>query len=320
MKPISSYKFTGCLAAIVVLWSCSETDTAPVNTAPIPRIIKLQPEHAAAGDEVSIIGVNFSKNAGENEVKFNQTIVEPLVVSDTLIKVVVPDMTGSVAGISVRSHGKISNKRNLSLVRAKVFADDFNRADVGPVDGMTVPNPLGQNWQIVTGAFALKGNKLFSNLGGSECYMFYRAPDVAMNAGNGSYFKLTAEIRSSPESFAGVIFNAQNDNKRFYLLRTTNTMLQLLKTGVNGLGDWAAIMINDNFAGFAPNTDYHVDISSSQPGRITIKVSDVVAGGVIFERTVEDPNPYTGGSPGFYYFGLANPVDIAFDNFRLETL
>src|SRR5690606_29783609 len=136
----------------------------------------------------------------------------------------------------------ISNKQNLSLVRTKVFEDDFERADVPSVGAATVPNPLGPNWQIINGRFSLNENRLFSSEGGRESYMLYRDTELDMKVGDGSYFELTATMSSSPESFAGIIFNAQNDNKRFYLLRTTNNMLQLLKTGENGLGHWVNIM------------------------------------------------------------------------------
>ncbi len=307
-------------AAVLLVGGCKEEESTPVNTAPIPRILALEPANAAEGDTLAIVGLNFSGNAVENEVKFGQSVIEALSFSDTLIRVVVPVIEGNIIGVSVRSRGKISNKKNLSLVRAKIFEDDFNRADVPSVGSATVPNPIGSNWQVINGKFSLSENRLFSQEGGVESYMLYRDADLDMKVGDGSYFELTATMSSSPESFSGVIFNAQNDNKRFYLLRTTNNMLQLLKTGENGLGHWVNIMVNQTFEGFAPNTPYQVIISSSQPGNFRIKVTNVDTNGILFEQSVEDADPYLGGSPGFYYFGLANPVTIAFDNFHLELL
>lgn len=307
-------------AAVLLTSGCKEEESTPINTAPIPRILALAPANAAEGDTLSINGLNFSNNPEENEVKFGQSIIEALSVSDTLIRVVVPVIEGNIIGVSVRSRGKISNKRNLSLVRSKVFEDDFDRADVPSVGSATVPNPLGADWQIINGKFSLSENRLFSSEGGSESYMFYRNPDLDMKVGDGSYFELTATMSSSPESFAGIIFNAQSDNKRFYLLRTTNNMLQLLKTGENGLGHWVNIMVNQTFEGFAPNTPYQAVISSSQPGNFRIKVTNADTNNILFEQSVDDADPYLGGSPGVYYFGLANPVAIAFDNFHLELL
>jgi len=307
-------------AAALLVGSCSEEDSTPVNTAPIPRILALQPTNAAQGDTLSIVGLNFSDNTAENEVKFGQSVVDALSVSDTLIRVIVPEIDGNMIGVSVRSRGKISNKQNLSLVRSKIFEDDFNRADVSAVGSEAIPNPIGSNWQIINGTFALSENQLFSQAGGEESYILYRDAELDMKVGDGSYFELTATMSSSPESFAGIIFNAQSDNKRFYLLRTTNNMLQLLKTGENGLGNWESIMVNQTFEGFAPNTSYQVVISSSQPGSFRITITDVDTNGILFEQTAEDPDPYLGGSPGFYYFGLANPVIITFDNFHLELL
>ncbi|MGV3764077.1 IPT/TIG domain-containing protein [Parapedobacter sp.] len=305
---------------ILLAGSCEEEESAPINTAPIPRILALEPANAAEGDTLAIVGINFSENATENEVKFGQSIIETIAVSDTLIQVVVPAMEGNIVGVSVRSRGKISNKQNLSLVRTKVFEDNFDRPDIPSVGSPTVPNPLGTNWQIINGKFSLNENRLFSSEGGLESYMLYRDADLDMQVGDGSYFELTATMSSSPESFAGIIFNAQSDNKRFYLLRTTNNMLQLLKTGENGLGHWVNIMVNQTFEGFAPNVPYQVTVSSSQPGNFRIKVTNKDTNGILFEQAVEDPAPYLGGSPGVYYFGLANPVVIAFDDFHLELL
>lgn len=318
MKTYHLILFISALALLAT--GCSDEESAPINTAPIPRILTLTPANAAEGDTLSIVGLNFSNNPAENEVKFGQSVIEAIAVSDTLIRVIVPAIQGNVVGVSVRSRGKISNKQNLALVRAKVFEDDFNRADIPSFGADVVPNPISGNWQIVTGKFGLRNNQLFSQEGGIESYLLYRDADVDMKAGDGHYFELSAEMSSSPESFAGIIFNAQSDNKRFYLLRTTNNMLQLLKTGENGLGHWVNIMVNQTFEGFAPNTRYQATISSSQPGSFRIKVINADTNSVLFEQTVEDPSPYVGGAPGFYYFGLANPVVIAFDNFKLELL
>ncbi len=307
-------------AAALLAGGCKDEESTPLNTAPIPRILTLEPANAAEGDTLAIIGLNFSANAAENEVKFGQSVIEAASVSDTLIRVVVPAIEGNIIGVSVRSRGKISNKQNLSLVRSKVFEDDFDRADVPPVGAATVPNPIGSNWQIINGKFSLSENRIFSSEGGVESYMFYRDTDLDMKVGDGSYFELSATMSSSPESFAGIIFNAQSDNKRFYLLRTTNNMLQLLKTGENGLGHWINIMVNQTFEGFAPNTPYQVTVSASQPGNFRIKVTNKDTNGILFEQAVEDPDPYLGGSPGMYYFGLATPVAIAFDDFHLELL
>ncbi|MCD2423676.1 IPT/TIG domain-containing protein [Niabella pedocola] len=300
--------------------SCKKDDNKlPVNNAPIPRILTFAPENAGPGDLLTIKGLHFSTDPEKNIVRFNQTVVTAQSVSDTAITVVVPALTVKSAGVTVRSNGKISNRKNLNLVQIKKFQDDFNRANVALVDNTVMPNPLGSVWEIVTGRFSLENNQLATHAGGVETYMLYRAPEADMKAGSDHFFKFSASVTvSGGGSFGGVIFHAQPDNKRFYLLRTAGKMVQLLKTGGNGLGDWAAIMINDNFEGFVDNKKYRVDISSSTAGKITVKLSDPDTNGVMLERTVEDPNPYTGGVPGFYYFGLANPVNIYFDDFSLE--
>ncbi len=318
---IKNYMIAGVLVLLSgIAGSCKKDDNKlPVNNAPIPRILKFVPENAGPGDVLIIKGMNFSSDPEKNIVRFNQTVVAVQSVSDTTITVVVPALTVKSVGVTVRSNGKISNKKNLNLVQIKRYQDDFNRGNVSLVDNSVVPNPIGAYWTIVTGRFALENNQLATHAGGQESYMLYRAPEVEMKAGNDNFFKFSASVTvSGGGSFGGVIFNAQADNKRFYLLRTAGKLVQLLKTGSNGLGDWAAIMINANFDGFADNKKYRVDISSSTAGKITIKISDPDSNGVMLDRTVDDPNPYIGGVPGFYYFGLANPVNIYFDDFSLE--
>ncbi|HRP54445.1 IPT/TIG domain-containing protein [Agriterribacter sp.] len=308
------------VVATAGMGSCNREDNdLPVNNAPIPRILAFVPENAAPGDLLTIKGLNFSSDPEKNIIRFNQTVIPAESVSDTAIIVIVPDLAVKSAGVTVRSNGKISNKKNLNLVKIKKFQDDFDRADIDLVDKSVVPNPIGGDWEIVTGMFALEDNRLATHVGGLESYMLYRAPEVDMKAGSDNYFKLAADITvSGGGSFGGIIFNAQEDNKRFYLLRTAGTLVQLLKTGANGLGDWAAIMMSDNFEGLSDDKKYHVEVSSSTAGKITIKITDPDSNGIIMDRSFTDNDPYVGGVPGFYYFGLANPTNIYFDNLLLE--
>jgi len=313
---IKSYFF------FLLLWvagSCSEKEIVEINNAPIPRIIEVLPANASIGDEVSIVGVNFADSPEGNEVKFNQQIVPIISINDGVIKVKVPEVTGNTVGISVRSNGKISNKRNLALVKIEVFEDDFNRDNTDLVESTVIPNPIGSKWQIVTGVFGIKVNKLYSNAPSIESYVLYRDPELNMDVGEGSYFKLIADVNVSGGSFGGIVFNAQADNKRFYLLRINGDLVQLLKTGNNGLGDWN-VMLSDNFPGFVAGVTYKVEITSSTPGKLLVKIVNPESKEILLDRSFDDPTPYTGGTPGFYYFGLANPVNISFDNFSVETM
>ncbi|MBX2923256.1 MAG: IPT/TIG domain-containing protein [Chitinophagaceae bacterium] len=318
---VKNYIIIALLAVVTAgVGGCNKNDNnLPVNNAPIPRILQFEPENAAPGDLITIKGMNFSPDAEKNIIKFNQIVVPAQSVSDTAITVIIPDLTVKSAGVTVRSNGKISNKKSLSLVKIKKFRDDFDRADVSSVNKNVVPNPIGDDWEIVKGRFALEGNRLATNVGGLESYMLYRAPEVDMKAGNDSYFTLSADITvSGGGTFGGIIFNAQEDNKRFYLLRTAGTLVQMLKTGANGLGDWAAIMMSDYFEGLSDDKKYHVEIVSSTAGKFTVKITDPDSNSIIMDRSFTDPDPYMGGVPGFYYFGLANPTNIYFDNFLLE--
>lgn len=311
------------LIGLVSVMSCSEKETVELNTSPIPRIIELLPANATAGEEISIVGANFSKETNGNEIKFNQLVVEPISISDTLIKVKLPEMAGNTVdtvGISVRSNGKISNKRNLALVRIKTFQDNFDRPEQAVVDASVIPNPIGTNWQTIMGNFGLKTEQMYSNVAGLESYILYRDPELNLNVGEGSYFKLSADINVSAGSFGGIIFNVQSDNKRFYLLRFDGDQVQLLKTGNSGLGDWDSIMMSDSFSEMSSGVTYHVEITSSSPGKIIVKLTNPATKEIFVDKDFDDSAPYLGGSPGFYYFGLSDPFNIYFDNFKVETM
>ncbi|HTN08313.1 IPT/TIG domain-containing protein [Agriterribacter sp.] len=319
---IRNHKIISLFMLLTVLfYGCKKDgDKLPVNNAPIPRILTFIPENAAPGDLLTIKGLNFSADREKNIVRFNQTIVAAESVSDTAITVIIPELTAKTAGITVRSNGKISNKKNLNLVQIKVFADDFERDNVPLVGNSADPNPLGEHWKIGIGKFALENKKLATHAAGMQAYMFYRHPEADMKSGNGNFFKLSAEINVSAGSFGGIILNAQEDGKSFYLLRMSGTLMQFLKSGSGGpeTDHWVSVLISGDFEGLAAGTTYKVELSSSTPGQIILKVTNVSTNGLVINRTIEDSNPYTGGVPGFYYFGLANPTDIYFDNMTLE--
>lgn len=222
----------------------------------------------------------------------------------------------NAAGTAYGDELTFTTKEEITI---KNFMDNFNRSDVDMVDNIVDPNPIGDYWKIMQGRFGIENNRLATHDGGSETYMLYQSPEVDMTVGDGHSFKLVADITISGGSFGGIIFNAQNDSKRFYLLRTAGTTVQLLKTGNNGLNDWAAVMFNETVPGFVDNEPYRVEISSSNPGKFDIKIFNPDTNIVMIEGTINDSgDPYIGGVPGFYYLGLANPVNIFFDNFSLE--
>lgn len=319
---LKKYKITSILLLLVVLiYGCKKDgDKLPVNTAPIPRILGFVPSNAGPGDTITIKGMNFSNDPEKNVIRFNQTIVPAEAVTDSAIRVVIPELTTKIAAVTVRSNGKISNKRNLNLVEVKVFSDDFNRDDVALVGASDGASPLGDHWTFGIGKFALEDNQLATHAAGMQAYMFYRHPEVNMKSGDGNFFRLSAEINVSAGSFGGIILNAQDDGKSFYLLRINGTLLQFLKSGSGGpeSDHWVSVIISGDFEGLAAGTTYKVELSSSTPGQIILKVTNVDTNGLVINRTIEDNNPYTGGVPGFYYFGLANPTNVYFDNMQLE--
>lgn len=319
---IKNHKIISVLILLAVcFYGCKKDgDKLPVNNAPIPRILAFVPSNAGPGDLITIKGMNFSNDPEKNIVRFNQTIVTAESVTDSAITVIIPELTTKTAGVTVRSNGKISNKKSLNLAEIKVFADDFERDDVALVGGSDEPSPLGEHWKFGIGKFALENKKLATHAAGMQAYMFYSNPEVDMKSGDGNFFRLSAEINVSAGSFGGIILNAQEDRKSFYLLRINGTLLQFLKSGSGGPENdhWVNVIVSGDFEGLAAGTTYKVELSSSTPGQIILKITNVSTNGLVMTRTIEDSNPYTGGVPGFYYFGLANPTNVYFDNMQLE--
>lgn len=312
------FKYIIAITAFLPQGCDEEGSGLPVNNAPIPRILEFSPGNVVPGGLLTISGMNFSSDITKNEVKFNQTVVPIESASESEIRVVVPDLNIRQVGISVRSNGKISNRKILSLAQIKRFSDDFDRAEFGEVGIDATPNPFGADWLLTQGRFGLKAGRASATGGGFETLMFYQPDELDMVTGEGNFFKLSADLQVSPGSFAGIVFNAQADKKRFYLLRMNGPLVQFLKTGPAGLGDWARVVFSEEIPGFSADTPMRVEISSSNPGQFLFKVVNMATNAQLMDRTVTDENPYVGGVPGFYYFGLANPVSIWFDNLNVE--
>lgn len=310
------------LALVVLLMTgCDREETGlPVNTAPIPRILEFTPANAMPGSILTIRGTNFSPDIGKNEVKFNQTVVPIESASESEIQVKIPELDLKQVGISVRSNGKISNRRILSLVRIRKFEDLFERQGFGPAGPSVTPGPFGPEWRISQGRFALADGKVTAKEGGIESLMFFEPEGLDLVAGDGNFFKMTVDTHGSEGSFSGVVFNAQEDRKRFYLFRMNGGLVQFLKTGPAGLNDWARVVFSEGIPEFQAGVPLRIEISSSIPGQFLFKVTNLASNTQIMDRTVTDENPYSGGVPGFYFFGLSNPVNIWFDNVSVELL
>lgn len=305
------------ITGVLLMVGCKEEASIPMNTNPIPRILELNPGNAVSGDLLSIKGLHFSENVNELEVKFNQILAEVVAASETEVNVIVPEIDGSLAHVTVRSRGKISNRKQLLLIATKRFSDDFNRADVALVDESVIPNPIGEKWQILWGGFELKSNALMGTVGGGDMFIVHQDPELDMKVGGNHYFKFSADVQVSANSWGGVVFNVVPSEQQHYRLRINNNELQLLK--IRG-GNMVGLPINEAVSGLAANRPFRIEVSSARQGQIVIKITDINESGTVFERTIEDADPLLGGTAGYYYLAMAHPIEIYFDNFDVETM
>lgn len=305
----------------VVAGSC-ERDAyhPPVNNFPIPRIIELIPNNAKSGELLTIRGLNFSNDPTKNIIQFNGIDVAATLTTDSLIQVIVPETDKKRIGVTVRSNDKISNRRILAIVEVTTFQDGFDRPDVTPIDGSVSPNPIGSDWHIAMGQFGLENGMIASHAAGVQSLMFYRPDGLNMitNAA-GAAFILSLDISvSDGGTFAGVVFNVSDDGQKMYLLRLFNGGIQFLKTP-DRFNSWSGFLyLGGPTTPFPFDKKLHLEISSFSPGNFHIKLTNPETLETNLDENFVDNDPLTGGVAGLYYFGLANPTNVYFDNFSVE--
>ena len=178
------------------------------------------------------------------------------------------------------------------------FKDNFDREALGP------------QWSVYKGDFGIVENSLRSKSNG---HLLFENENAITSSGDGQSFVLETDIRINTTSgfiFAGVIFNAQNENE-FYVLRINGEgLLQFLATSDGGVS-WPGVFVSTN-TNLVGNNLYHLKITSNSRGEINVKFTKGEQ--VVFNDNFIDPEArYNDGFAGYYSEGEYSH----YDNFSL---
>lgn len=207
----------------------------------------------------------------------------------------------------------LSSALQMGSIVAATYVDDFNRANTEPANNGTIPNPIGTQYTIQRGIWAIDNNEL-SQSHGDDAQMVLNTitlPTLGEYSG-GASFSVSIDFHSS-SIVPGVIFNAQNEdnfysinyhsgigNKKIYFFgrASGSGFSEDLQTGVELDSDTMYTLLVTSNAAYT----FHWSITAT--GHT----------GYSGDYTYSGPNLFTGGNAGI---GISNPS--IYDNFSVTT-
>jgi hypothetical protein len=132
-----------------------------------PTITRFNPEEGTIGDTISIYGYNFSYLSKENNVKFGDIATSVLMSSDTLVKVLVPDISDDAYYISLSILGNTAKSEELFHVSTPVIIS-FNPTTCSIDDTLEI---VGVN-------FSLDENSNILTIGNSLSEVIYSSKNL----------------------------------------------------------------------------------------------------------------------------------------------
>ena len=250
-----------------------------------PVILSISPDHGLPGEIITIKAVNIAKDVQSNRVLFDGKEAQIVKQEGITMKVILPnEVSDGEVDVVVESNGNASGPQKFDV--GIIFKDNFNRSEA-----------LGGDWKIDKGDWSIT-NQYVINKGGGAVY--YNVGNATLTVGNGHSFRLSTDIRidvAAGSCFAGIIFNAQDENQ-FYLLRISGEgLVQLLATNDSG-ANWPGVFYNAPVATSGPDF-YHVEIFSDTPGNFQIKISQKDK--ILFEQKISDPEArFNNGQAGLW--------------------
>lgn len=191
-----------------------------------------------------------------------------------------------------------------AAAHAATYQDDFNRAD----------GPLGANWTIAGGNYAITNGLVANNTTGNVVAFWNKGQ--TLNAGtNGFFLAATVTLDANVNTaWAGIVFNYQNPTN-FYTLRFSGLGEVQLWRIVDG-----AISTFYNGAGIefahVQNRPYRLEASSVTPYVFRVSVRDTVTDQVVWllSSATDGGSNFMDGHGGLYCASLA---PVTYDDFEL---
>lgn len=269
------------------------------------------------GDEFQLVAKILPELASNKKVSWTSDN-EDVAVVDQSGKVVTKtpgEVTITVTtedGEKTATCAVIVNERELT---ATAFEDDFNRDDT-ELFGVDNPKGLGENWTIISGLHGIQNQGLISRdqpgdaLGSLVLFTAEGSNTISESD------KFEASVDLSHGTFAGIVFNASEDGKFFYVLRITpeSNLVQWLAIKDGGVQVVAHEEVKKVEKTISYET-YRMTVVSEQPGKFNVKMTD--DSGLIGEYNLVDDTDQ--GNRTFGYFGLWSILDPAYDNFKLTV-
>jgi len=302
----------------ITVWQRADR-TATSSTSLIqvlaPTINSLSDSIAAPGSTITINGVDFSMAPSDVKVMFGGTLGNITSVTSTAIVVQVPTLAAKEVRttISVLNIGdnKLSNIRNfIAWNAAKLFKDNFDRANTDWDASTTSPSLLGSNWKTLKGNAQINSDIIVTK---SHNQLVYTNSAAVLGAGKKFNFAADAFINhpTEPTVFGGLMFNVQPNGQAYQLIRFSPAgLVQVLYTTNDGAG-WPGVFMSNNYS-MPGQVWYHIELSSEGADVIHIKVLKP-NGSPVIDTDITMSGAISGGRFGFWTLGNLGQ----YDNFSL---
>ena len=203
------------------------------------------------------------------------------------------------------------------VVQAALITDNFNRDNTGPVTSATSPNPIGTQYQVVSGTWEIGGNS----------YLQASAGGIMIDTSVALTNDLTLSLSALHPAYAdgasgrqaGIILNYQDINNYYGIRWGYETggdlgSIQFFKMVNNTSSQIGDRVINLNL----PSGVFYDWTFSTSENEISYSVSALGSETPLYSGSFTDPDStFSGGYLGFYRTGSGT---VRFDDYSLNVI
>ncbi len=198
-----------------------------------------------------------------------------------------------------------------------MYRDSFDRPNTGLTTNASV---IGPDWLINNGQFEILDNYLRALRSGTPLQsVIINKHNDAITKNVDASFKYKIDITQQAVSWGGILFNAQDDNNGYYVLRyhSGDSRVQFLATQDNG-ASWGVLQIQNIIQpSFSTGVTYRIIVSSSEPGKYHVLITNPTETTIIGEMNLTDNRNFLFKDG---YAGVWSQSDgVTYDNFHVET-